>query len=68
MKSKQKNVDRDADLVGCVSQVAKAFSALTDAYIGRSSTRIEDLIRHEVRKAVSSSLQEIKVLLKDSTK
>ena len=68
VKSEQKNVDRDADLVGCVSQVAKAFSALTDAYLGRSSTRIEDVIRHEVRKAVSSSLQEIKVLLKDSTR
>lgn len=54
----------DAALLACVSQVADKFAAMSDAYIGRSFGRTEEVIRDEVKKVVGESMQEIKDLLR----
>lgn len=53
----------DAALLYCATKVAEKFSAMTDAYIGRSSVSVQDVARKEVKKAMSESMQELKSLI-----
>eukprot|EP00171_Calliarthron_tuberculosum_P001334 IDg1334t1 len=53
----------DAALLACVTQVTDNFAAMSDAYIGRSSVRVEEVVRDEVRKAIAESMEELKSLL-----
>lgn len=42
---------------GCVSKVAETFSAMSDAYVSRSTTNVVEVVRDEVKKAVSESFR-----------
>lgn len=53
-------------LIACVTQVANKFVAMSDADVGFSAVRVEDVVRNEVRSAVSEAMAVIKALL-DST-
>lgn len=72
VRSTTPRANTDAALLSCVTQVADKFAALSDAYIGRSATRMDEVInnevkrvvRDEVKQAVAESMEEIKDLLR----